>query len=635
MNRAERRMGNFGQGGSTEDAVAPGSYNIPMNPFKVEGERPVPFNSGVDKVCSPNLTTSGLTPGPGHYIGQHDTIHTDANGLAPTAFKSKVARIGPTAPGSSVYCESTVHKNPGPGNYDSKAEWELALKKPMRNAMNPWREEREKTVPSIPPQRLPPDAKPENAMGSDMSHVTMKHTGQPSDLPAPGEYDPKTYLTTRSQQHTSFGARSASGSPRKRGDVPGSIDSRSPPKENPGPGAYDSKFGMGEQGEGEKEKTGTYMFTSKTVLSHDSATNPKIAPGPGQYDSPGQIDRSAARARAHSNIHGDRTRFGSAVQRSGMMTRSVEQPYVDPYNVHNVPGPGSYTNNTGGIFPQPSKEKEKEAEKSVPGSKKKKFYGVHHPMIVMALQETNGPLEAFGSTDDRSMNKVMVQTVPPPWAYDEGEARGRSMAAELREKKKLGRHGAFGTLSDRFAFGPMSVRDDAPDVGLMDAPDMTKGGANSDPRSAFTSHTPRAPAAPGADVQAVTLGNTETPAPGAYYIEKEANYRSPFRHPRQDHLSFGSGQGRFDLGSDIMANPAPGDYECSPTRRSGGAAEVKDKRKLARPLGCTSEEVGPGTYGSIDTPMLKKTFNVSTAAPASLSPRRNRGRVGQSMGSSP
>merc|ERR1711912_129503 len=125
-------------------------------------------------------------------------------------------------------------------------------------------------------------------------------------------------------------------------------------------------------------------------------------------------------------------------------------------------------------------------------------------------------------------------------------------------------------------------------------------GANQEPRSMFTSQTPRMQA-----------------PPGDYIIEKEINYRSPFRHPRTDHLSFASGQTRFDLGRDLfeghapaMANPAPGEYDPKKfLSQRNGAAQLTDKRKLAPPIGCTTKEVGPGSYGSIDTPMLKKTFN--------------------------
>lgn len=627
--RAERKTGHTFKS-ATADTVAPGSYNVPTDAIKVEGERPVPFASGVDKVCCPNLGTSGYTPGPGHYVGQIET-RDDPNSRGPVTFKSKSARIGPTTPGSTIFTESSLYKNPGPGTYGTREEWELALKKPSRNAANPWREAPEKTVPSIPMQKLPPDAQPQSTMGGDISNMVMRHTGERKDMAGPGEYDPKISLTVAAQPQTSF---AAAGGKKERPlfDSNVSIVQRGiPPRENPGPGSYDVKHIIGAEN-GEGEKSGTYQFASKTSLSHQkNQPDGKAAPGPGQYDPPNYFEKQILKARAHATTHGDRTCFGSKGERTGW-TRPPDMPFVDPYHIHNVPGPGSYPT-VGGIFPAPGKDKEKEAAKAMPGGKKKRFHGVHHPMIVMALQETEGPLEAFGSTDDRECNKVRSQSTPAPWAYNKDEARGASMAAELREKKKIGRNGAFGSLADRFYGSPLSGRDDLPDPGMGDTEGASSpSGANAEPRSMFVSQTPRQAPSNG-EVQAVMVGQQETPAPGAYYVENEVNYRSPFRHPRTDHLSFGSGKSRFDIGRDLfdghapgLENPAPGAYDYRmPVSARQGAAESRDKRRMVPPIGSTTVDVGPGSYGSIETTMLKKTFNVSTQAPANLprsTPRR-------------
>jgi len=636
MARADRRTDQFIGTKGTNEGVAPGSYNSGSDGFKAERERSVPFASGVDKVCCPNLTTSGYTPGPGHYVS---TPRDEPSGLGQSTFKTKVARIGPTAPGSSVFTESNLLKNPGPGNYDTKTEWELKLKRPPRNASNPWREAATKTVPSIPPQKLAPGAVPETAMGTDISNMTMRHTGEPKDTTGPGEYDPIMVLTTPSQPQTSL----ALGGPRQ--DRPlwephGGIDNSLPPRENPGPGSYDTKKGVGDFASDDADKKPTYQFASTTIMPHqkDGPGEGKAAPGPGQYESATEIDKGVSRARAHSSTHGDRTRFGSSVQRIGW-SRPVDQPFVDPYHIHHVPGPGSYPV-TGGIFAAPGKDKEQEASKAVPGNQKKKLYGVHHPMIVMALQETQGPLEAFGSTDDRSCNKFLPQTTPAPWSYNKDEARGQSMASDMREKKKVGRQGAFGSLADRFYGSPLSGRDDVPDASFGETDDKGySSGANAEPRSMFASQTPRMPPGAGTgNVHAVKVGHVETPAPDAYYVDKLPNYRSPFRHPRSDHLSFGSGQKRFDVGRDIfdghtapIANPAPGEYNLSLSGPSNGASVVKDKRRMASNTGGTTKDVGPGSYCPVDTPMLKKTFNVSTQAPVALGAPRKTPREKKSV----
>lgn len=616
LSRAERHTGHAARG-TTQDNVAPGTYNTNRDTIKVEGEKPVPFSSGVEKVCCPNNATSCYTPGPGAYVGQINS-HQEASGLGQINFKSKSARIGPTAPGSTAFTESSVHKNPGPGTYGTRTEWELALKRPPRNAGNPWSEAIEKTVPSIPLQKLPPGAQAENSMGADASNLTMRHTGEQKDTVGPGEYDPSHALTTPSQPQTSM----ALGSYKPKADSSdGATFSQS--RSNPGPGAYDVKGSL-LSCDPDVDHTLSSQFASKTQLSFQKEHGDgKGAPGPGAYDSKGHIEKQVSRARAISNTRGDQTRFGSSAQRNGWC-RSVDQPYVDPYNIHHVPGPGCYPV-THGIFPSVEKSKETEAQKAVPGNKKKKYYGVHHPMIVMALQETQGPLEAFGSTDDRDCNKVSQQTTPSPWAYNKDEARGHSMSSDLREKKKVGRSGAFGTLADRFFGSPMQGKDETPDPGMAEGSEGVSTHAHTEPRSMFTSQTPRMPAPAGTEIHAVMLGNKETPAPGDYNIENSINYRSPFRQPRTDHLSFGSGQIRFDIGRDIFDglclaadNPAPTQYDPAlPASKVRGAAVLTEKRKLGALAGAT-HDVGPGSYGSIDTPMLKNTFNVSTQLPANL-----------------
>merc|ERR1712217_861738 len=135
----------------------------------------------------------------------------------------------------------------------------------------------------------------------------------------------------------------------------------------------------------------------------------------------------------------------------------------------------------------------------------------------------------------------------------------------------------------------------------------------------FQSGSSRFHASPGPrEMNANKIGNIDTPAPGDYLVEREPNYRSPFRHPRQDHLSFGSCKPRFDGNTDVFLkhvsnsmNPGPGDYNSRPieSRVTGGASGKGARKPLL--VGCTTDTVGPGSYSSnVDTPMLKNTFNV-------------------------
>lgn len=201
------------------------------------------------------------------------------------------------------------------------------------------------------------------------------------------------------------------------------------------------------------------------------------------------------------------------------------------------------------------------------------------------------------------------------------------MNAELRERAKVGRRGAFGTCADRFYGSPLAGKQGLPDPSA-DGSEGIHTSANMEPRSAFQSASPRFHSAPGPrEEKATKVGATETPAPGAYDAEKIPNYISQDRHPRRDHLSFGSGRTRFDEGrqhEDVFFGhqqfatiPGPGAYQPkSAKERVVGASAAKALRPPNQ-VGATTEGVGPGSYSNIETHMLKKTYNISTQAPVS------------------
>merc|ERR1712107_758882 len=89
------------------------------------------------------------------------------------------------------------------------------------------------------------------------------------------------------------------------------------------------------------------------------------------------------------------------------------------------------------------------------------------------------------------------------------------------------------------------------------------------------------------------VGNLETPAPGQYMAEKEPSYRSPFRQPRVDHLSFGSCKKRFHSGKDIFSdghvpgihNPGPGEYKWKPKDKIRGTTHLTSNRGIGTPRG--------------------------------------------------
>jgi len=474
----------------------------------------------------------------------------------------------------------------------------------------------EKSAPSMPQQKLTPGQKQE-AESSDVAHLYMRHTGEPHDMVGPGEYDPKgDHITQRTLPQTTF---HTSRSQRNLWEPSPAIDCTLPPKDIPGPGSYEVGGVMGDQQPADSlaEALNTYQFASQSPMAHQASINSeKVSPGPGQYDMHGDMEKLVKSARERSMSGMDRARFGGMSARVGW-ARSVYQPYKDPYNIHHVPGPGHYPSSKSDF---PVDPKKKEAEKVLPSARKKRFYGVHHPTLIMALQEAQGPLQAFNSTDDRACNKEVEQSTPAPWQYKREEARSHSMQADIRERAKVGRKGVFGTCADRFYGSPLEGRAGLPDPGSFDDQGAS---SNAEPRFMFQSQSPRFHNPPGPrEASATRVGHVETPAPGDYVVEKEPSYRSPYRTPRQDHLSFGSCKQRFEANKDIfvghtpnLLNPGPGEYSVPSARhRVPGAAGFRDRRKPPV-VGCTTESVGPGSYmDDIGTHMLRKTFNVSTHA---------------------
>mmetsp|Transcript_106838 Transcript_106838/g.335075 ORF Transcript_106838/g.335075 Transcript_106838/m.335075 type:complete len:665 (-) Transcript_106838:134-2128(-) len=615
----------------TLEHVAPGTYSNTHNePAKEVGEACAPFSGLEERVLNPNLTGSAFTPGPGAYIGQKvlNGSGTKANGdeilgVGPTALKSQAMRMAPSAPGSTVFMASSSEKNPGPGTYRPEAESLVAkLQKEPLSALRPVLEAFEKSTPSMPPQKLGPGQQPASETGAvgDVSHVYVRHTGEPSDMAGPGEYDVKgERVTRRTMPGTAF---HSSNTARDLFKASFAVGGRVLPKENPGPGSYEVKKFPAEPRPDDSltEAVNSYQFTSQSPLAHQVLVSPdKVFPGPGQYDLAADMDRMVQTARDRTGSQGDRAHFGGMSARIGW-ARDPAQPYKDPYHIHHVPGPGHYAKKGADFSANP---KMKEVEKILPSARKKQFHGVHHPSLVMALRETTGPLQAFNSSDSRPCNKDAEQRTPAPWHYSRGEARSHSMQADLRERAKVGRKGAFGTCADRFFGSPLEGRKGQADAkGYED-----KGtGRHAEPRAVFQSTSPRFRSAPGPrEADATKVGDAETPGPGEYVVEREPSYLSPYRSPRRDHLSFGSSKQRFLEGQDVEGRtldwqiPGPGDYTDRRRQRYAGGADLKDRRR-APLVGCTTERVGPGSYGEgVTTHMLRRSPNVSRQVPVGAS----------------
>lgn len=604
----------------TGEQVAPGSYKSLAELAPPIKESSAPFQSLQEKVLNPIQGTARITPGPGTYVGQKlpetSGFMNDSLGISKVAFKSATRRLAPSAPGSTVFKASTIEDNPGPGTYTMEVQ---SPKKELMGAKVPVLEVQEKKAPSIPIMRLLPGQDPETeAAKLDHAVLMSRHTGEPGDLPGPGDYEPKSTLLHKVPPQTVF---HPSAKQRQLWEPTVAIDSLMPPRENPGPGTYNALTGeIVEKLVKPGEAAHTYQFASKALLHYQTETPvKKRAPGPGHYEvGLDDLGTVAKQIKDKSVAAGDSHRFGSMTDRIGW-SRPVDMPFKDPYNRKHVPGPGHYPDQD---LQFPVKLQTPEVEKALPPSMQKKLHGIHHPSLLLALQDAQGPMHAFHTTGVRPCNKPGDQTTPAPGEYRRENAQGASMTSALTERAKIGRKGVFGTCADRFYGSPLNGKTGLPDPGVDQTDGIGSPRANSEPKAVFQSQTPRFPQPAGPkEVLVTSVGKHETPGPGAFDVLKEPSYRSPFRVPRQEHLSFGVSQGRF-AGKDIFdgqgppaSNPGPGDYVPPSRKNVVGAAKIQAKRGLD-PKDLKPSEVGPGTYGqSIETTMLKKTFNVSTQAP--------------------
>lgn len=575
----------------TTEKVGPGTYENKPTLASCAEDNGVPFQSLSEKDLNTNKATSRFTPGPGAYIDQGEFTK---GGNGSSSFKSRAKRMAPMTPGSSAFLDSTILLNPGPGTHKvGHSSW-MKQSKELPSKASPVLE-MTKTAPSIPLQRVRPGQTDERQADPDMSAIKMNFTGQGEDIAGPGEYTLKGEHVLHPEAPSAAGW-AASVSQRKLFEPSCAIECKMPSRMNPGPGTYDSR----QPSDPESSKEATFQFASKTPMGHQKTLKKDATgPGPGAY----RVDQSKG-ATAKEN-----KQFGSSVERLGWARHSLNQPFTDPYN-WGVMGPGHYPEPKS-CFATASKE-----NPVVDAVSKTKFRGVHHPSQIMALQEATGPLHAFCSTDIRPCNKKVQQTTPAPGQHNNEESLGFSMKAALKGRAAVGKKGVFGTTADRFHGSfLMTSKDEKPDPTRYDHQECGK--QEEAPKSMFQSSIARfKPTQESKEVYATMLGKKETPGPTDYVANMTVNYRSPFRNPRTQHLSFTSGRDRFDAkeifaGQQYNRNPGPGDYDTLKRSKSlPGAASTRSRRLHEHGSG-TMKEVGPGSY-NIEGSMLKKTFNVST-----------------------
>lgn len=536
------------------DSIGPGVYETDVR-HAVEPS-PAPFQSMQEKFHQ-DRSTYVMTPGPGFYRVQtalHDSGTTHG-------FKSTSARIAPQTPGSTQFCHSSLQDNPGPGSYYTAKIW--VKQKPTAPRKGTPVLDLCKTAASIPNRT------------NDDQEGGEKRDDKKGSLPGQDDLLAKTPKTTGLQEKRRKRGTNFHSSEGKRNMFKHScaIENTQPAPEAPGPGAYRVEQSISAKG-------ARNAFVSRTPMCHQRTREDKP-------DFSLEADLSLSIGEGAGAEH----TFQSQVERIGWY-RSLQHPFTEAFS-QVVPGPGHY--HSAGEVDQ------------------KKIHRVHNPTAITALNDAEGPHHAFNTKDVRSCNKDSAkEDVPPPGHYNL-EMTGSTLASVLQGKALIGKKGVFGSTADRFfrsAFDIALVSS----TGKEDFRDYDPVSTTREPsrRSMFQSGLKRF-----ADDRPKTGSlPIETPGPTHYTPETDINYRSPFRHPRHEHLSFGSGTTRFNPNEIIQGiqhelRPGPGEYESLDNRRIATACGgARSKRKLTGCVGSTTTGVGPGTY-EIGGTMLKKSFNVT------------------------
>lgn len=567
-NVRSQRQPDVGKCGTTE-FVGPGSYNLLK--VAVAEESNVPFQSLSDRPNLARMQSNLNTPGPGSY-----TVRRAAGDHAPderfigssaSAFRSHSPQISPVVVSSK--------DNPGPGEYSVAGNLARPrqVKKDSGHGLSSI--SYSKSMPSMPPMRDP---------------GTMRFSGCKDDRVGPGGYDG----TIPGQLCRTLPATNFHASPSKRQIFAhtNSIDNFMAPPDQPGPDAFRVST--------ELVKGTSSGFLSKVAQVPPMSIGTGDGPGPGTYE-----DEGAWSSREKS--------LGLASLRStserSQSWQLLSHPFTHPEYIYKVPGPGTYPNPPG--F---NGTKQRRARSTSDVLDKRKFHGVHQPHTMISLRDSDGmKLWGFDASDERLCNKPLRDNGVPSLTYNIEESMGQSMQANLRQSAKIGRKGVFGSSGDRFhgsAFAPPPDSESSPGPGESqnlehrDGYQSLKGDATV---PGFRSTQKRLPRDPMVDT-------SPKPEPGTYEPFDKVNYRSKYRLPKTDHLSFGSSATRWapnetSAGQKHTSLPGPGEYDTSlVVGHVVGGAMGKQHRMIQT----RHEGLGPGIYNVHGSTMHRSTFNVSS-----------------------
>ena len=99
---------------STPGEIGPGSYTPRRKLNTSKQPNFAAFASSNARKLNQNTHTSALTPGPGSYVRASKVSRRE---VSSNIFKTNIARLAPSAPGSTIFRLSTIADNPGPGQY--------------------------------------------------------------------------------------------------------------------------------------------------------------------------------------------------------------------------------------------------------------------------------------------------------------------------------------------------------------------------------------------------------------------------------------------------------------------------------------------------------------------------------------
>jgi len=607
--------------GACGDSVGPGDYYDAAGRWGAE-ESKTAFQTSSSR---PNIcrwfNTNLVTPGPGAYnvrrANSSPAVDRPATEPPSSAFRSGGPRITPQVhcPGASEYLPSSIAENPGPGAYtlnrsittrpDSSLCVEGFSRGPPVVGLS-------QSMPSFPPLRDPQLVRfsGRGCVVDPRQRIRPEH----KDQLGPGDYEHHSQdskVVNKAGRTADF---HASDSNRQLFEPTVAIENTMTDPVNPGPGTYSN---ISRQ----LTKSTTQPFLSKTPQLCGNAVTNKI-PGPGTY--PDEEGASPAAEPAEQPLAFSGARAGSSgrcaswpsqlgvrsdTHRTGWYRPALTQPYSDPDFIF-FPGPGYYPKQQS--F---SGEKMKRARHSrVQANQLRKFHAVHTPHQQIALRDTDGAMLAgFDATEQRGCLVPLREVGVGPGQYSSDESMGQSMQSVLKKRGAVGRRGVFGTCQDRFHGFAAGALDFTGEPGTAPSGPtlLASPGAGAPSKMSFKSGVPKNPR------DLAVEDPSLKPAPGNYEAFDGVNYKSKFRRPKTEHLSFGSSSSRWRSKETFAEPPGPGEYEPKSLQSNvGGAAKITTDRKLDQPPpghpdGLGGDSLGPGKYNVDTSTLLRKTFNAS------------------------